>query len=63
MTLAEEKKLSRRIRKLTILGLSKKEATERVGHLQIKDWDEQARNAELVNTYRSNELGAVTVPA
>ncbi len=55
-------KLNRKIRKLMVQGLSRKEAEVRAAHQQIKDWDQQARNAELVKTHHSDELGQVTIP-
>jgi len=55
-------KQEREIRRLMALGLSRKQATARLPHLQIKAWDEQARNAEMVKTYHSERLGSVTIP-
>lgn len=55
-------KREREIRRLMALGLSRKQATEKLPHLQIKAWDEQARNAEMVTLYHSERLGSVAIP-
>ena len=57
-------KQKRQIRKLMALGLTKKEALERLAHRQIVDWEQAERNLEIVqNTIAiSQKLGQVTIP-
>jgi uncharacterized protein YoaH (UPF0181 family) len=56
-------KFDRKIRRLMVQGMSKKEATTRAAELLVKDYDEQARNAELVKLYHSKSLGMVSIPS
>jgi hypothetical protein len=55
-------KFDRKVRRLMVQGMRKRDAKIRAAELLVKDYDEMDRNAELVNLYHSKELGMVSIP-
>jgi len=59
-----DKKFQRKVRRLMVQGLSKKEATQRAAEGLVKDFDQMARNTEMIldQISISQKLGQVAVP-
>jgi hypothetical protein len=59
-----DRKFQRKVRKLMVQGLDKRDAIQRATENLVRDYDQMARNTEIVKSLIriSQELGQVTIP-